>query len=616
MTESSLLLRLRDVSHRFGGGTLFSSVNVDVHAGDRIALVGHNGSGKSTLLRMLDGQLEPEFGDRICDLRLILGYLPQGLSIDGYQTLGDIARADLPAGLGHRVHIATRGLRFDDQVPVTEASGGELRKAAIARLLAVENNVLLLDEPTNHLDVESILWLESTIRELPAAVIIVSHDRALLRAVTSKTMWIDRGKVRMTRQGYEGFDRWKEQTLAQEAATRRKLDKRIEAESQWAMAGISARRKRNQGRLRALEQLRLKREVLGKARVDPSFDLANSDIDSRLVLEARHVSHSFGSQPIISDFSIRIMKGDRVAIVGPNGSGKTTLLKVLTRQLRADKGIFKTGYRCRMAAMWQNREKVNPNISVQQFLAGRGAKARDRPDYVIFGGRSRHVKSYIRDFQFKPWQSDSPIAALSGGEWGRLLLARILLEDCNLLVLDEPTNDLDVDMLDRLQDTLANFDGTVLFVSHDREFLDNVATLTIASAGAGRWVAYSGGWSDYVALAGPVFPEPGTGNKGKACSSRQPGRLPKRSELRGMTFTERHRLEMIPTEVIALEQEIARLERRAGSEDIMRGDFKAWAELSRKLEARQGELEELEGEWLRLLEKSEEDSRRHRRQPS
>ncbi|MCY4543101.1 MAG: ABC-F family ATP-binding cassette domain-containing protein [Rhodobacteraceae bacterium] len=605
MASNSLLLRLQDVTHRFGGGTLFSSANVDVHAGDRIALVGRNGCGKSTLLKLLSGSLEAEFGERVCAPGVRIGHLPQSAPIVDCRTLGEFAQADLPEDQAYRVRKATRGLNFAPETLASEASGGELRKAAIARLLAVRRSVMLMDEPTNHLDVEAILWLERRIRELHSAIVIVSHDRLLLKNVTTKTLWIDRGVVRLNRKGFECFEEWKERVWTQEEISRRKLDKRIVAESEWATQGISARRKRNQGRLRALESLKSKRAELGRARFDPMLTFTRPLVESRLVIEARNLSLRFGRKHLVSDFSVRIMKGDRIAVIGPNGSGKSTLLKVLCRKIKADSGKIKTGYRISLAAMWQERKQLNPKVSVRQFLVGKGANARDRPEFVIVGGKQRHVKSYIRDFQFEHWQSDSPIGALSGGEWGRLLLAKILLEDCNLLVLDEPTNDLDVDMLEKLQDALAKFEGTVIFVSHDREFIDQVATVTIANAGDGKWIAYAGGWSDYLSQAQLSQAKPADDQPRSVDGPPNPAREQGSKARVGLTFTELHRLESMPEEVLALENRIEDLAKRASSEQMSYGDFACWQELSLELDRLQQELQELEDEWVVLLEKEE-----------
>ena len=596
------LLQLSGVSLTFGGEPVFDDLGLVIQPGDRVALVGRNGSGKSTLMKVMAGLVEPDRGDRVVPAGVSVGYMEQDPDLSGFATLGDYAASALDEGEQYRVGMAAEGLKFRPETPVSSASGGERRRAALAKLMAEAPELMLLDEPTNHLDIEAIEWLEAQLRDTRAAFVLISHDRAFLRALSKATLWIDRGQVRRRDAGFEGFEEWRETVWAEEDDARHKLDRKIKAEAKWAVEGISARRKRNQGRVRALAALRDERASQIRRQGTAAMELEAGTQSGKRVIEAKGLFKSFGDLTIVQDFDLRVLRGDRVAFVGPNGVGKTTLLKMLTGEIQPDRGTVVLGTNLDIAVFDQTRAQLDPDASLWDNLTGDPSmRVSGQADQVMVRGTPRHVVGYLKDFLFDERQVRAPVRSLSGGEKARLLLARIMARESNLLILDEPTNDLDVETLDLLQDILGDYPGTVLLVSHDRDFIDRVATATVALEGQGRATAYPGGWSDYAAQRGvaaaerdarPNTPVPGT-PKPEARRSRDP-----------LTFTERKRLEELPAEIARLEGEIAKLTAFLAQDGVFLREPEKARRGADLLAERQSALAKAEEDWLALEEKA------------
>ncbi len=595
------LLQLSGISLTFGGNPVFDGLDLVVQPGDRVALVGRNGSGKSTLMKVMAGLVEPDRGERVVSPGVTVGYMEQEPDLSGFETLGDFAASGLPEGEAYRVSVVAEGLKFDPATPVASASGGERRRAALAKLLAEAPELMLLDEPTNHLDIEAIGWLEDQLRETRAAYVVISHDRAFLRALTKAVLWIDRGVVRRNERGFETFEDWRETVWAEEDLARHKLDRKIKAEARWAVEGISARRKRNQGRVRALQAMRADRAALIRRQGTADMALDTGQVSGKLVIEAKGISKAFGDKVILRPFDLKVLRGDRVAFVGPNGVGKTTLLKILTGEIAPDTGSIRLGTNLEIAVFDQARATLDFSMTLWDGLVNDPEMAvSGRSDQVMVRGVPKHVVAYLKDFLFDEAQARAPIGSLSGGERARLLLARIMAKPSNLLVLDEPTNDLDVETLDLLQDILGDYDGTVLLVSHDRDFIDRVATTTIAMEGDGRAVTYSGGWSDYQSQRAAPAPVPE-----KAVKSTPKAAEPKPKKApQGLTFTEKHRLESLPDIIEKLEAEIGKLSDFLGDPELFQKAPDKFRRASEGLAERQAALAAAEEEWLMLEEKA------------
>ena len=598
------LLTLTDIALTFGGAPLFSGASLSVGAGERVGVVGRNGSGKSTMLKIAAGLVEADSGVRFAQPGAKIAYLPQEPDLSAYPTLGAYVAADLDEHEHYLADIAMEGLEVRADAPTDGASGGERRRAALARLLAGEPDLMLLDEPTNHLDITAIEWLEDYLSSTRTGYVLISHDRALMRKLTRVTLWVDRGVVRRLDEGFGGFEAWRDKVLEEEEAGRHKLDRLIKAEARWAVEGISARRTRNQGRVRRLADLRAERSAQIMRAGPAAMALESGATSGKIVIEAKGIAKSYEGRAVVRDFSIRIARGDRVAFIGPNGAGKTTLLKMLTGEIAPDAGTVKQGSNLAMAVFDQNRDRLDLDKSLWETLTGAAELGvSGKNDQIMVRGRPKHVVAYLKDFLFDERQARGPVRALSGGERARLLLSRIMARESNLLVLDEPTNDLDVETLDLLQELLAEFDGTVLLVSHDRDFIDRVATSVIASAGDGAWVEYAGGWSDHLAQkagaqagaqAAPVASAPARS------AAPKPGAPAKKTPARKLSYAQTRRLELLPDEMAALEREITLLERKLADANFYARDPRAFAKATDALAERRTSLERAENEWLTL----------------
>ncbi len=595
------LLQMSGISLTFGGDPVFSGLDLVVQPGDRVALVGRNGSGKSTLMKVMAGLVEADQGEIVIPPGKSVGYMEQDPGMQGFATLGDYASSGLEPGELYKVERAGEGLKFDPSRPVETASGGERRRAALAKLMAEAPDLMLLDEPTNHLDIEAIAWLERELGATRAAYVLISHDRAFLRALTRATLWIDRGMVRRQEQGFEAFEVWRDKVWDEEDQQRHKLDRLIKSEARWAVEGISARRKRNQGRVRALQALRAERASQIKRQGSAAMSLDSGPKSGRKVIEAKGVSKTFGDQQIVRNFDLLAQRGDRVAFVGPNGVGKTTLLKMLLGQDAPDAGTVFLGTNLEIAVFDQTRAQLDPEMTLWDSLTGDPEmRVSGKADQVMVGGQPKHVVGYLKEFLFDERQARAAVKSLSGGEKARLLLAKLMAKPSNLLVLDEPTNDLDVETLDLLQELLDDYDGTVLLVSHDRDFLDRVATTTIAMEGNGRATVYAGGWSDYIAQRGDMLPKKDEKTKASKPKVKQESK-PKS----GLSFSEKHRLENLPAEIERLEAEIAKLEELMADPDLFTREPVKFQKATEALVERQVKLSASEEEWLMLEEKAE-----------
>jgi ATP-binding cassette subfamily F protein uup len=588
------LLLLQDIALTLGDSALLDSAGLSVSEGDRLCLVGRNGSGKSTLLRIAAGLSEPDHGSRFVQPGTTLRYLPQEPDLAGHAT----ALAYVEDGLGpgddrHRARYLLEQLGLGGEEEPRRLSGGETRRAALARVLAPMPDILLLDEPTNHLDLPAIEWLEAELSALRSAIVIVSHDRRLLERQSRSTIWLDRGATRRLDRGFAAFEAWRDERLAEEELERHKLDRRIVQEEDWLRYGVTARRKRNQGRLARLQDLRRQRREHRRVAGQVRLAAAEGETSGTLVIEAKSVAKSFGDTRIVADLSTRILRGDRLGIVGPNGAGKTTLLNLLTGTLAPDAGTVRLGANLAIATLDQQRASLDERRSLADTLTeGRG-------DQVIVDGKPRHVMSYMRDFLFKPEQAKTPVGTLSGGERGRLVLASVLARPSNLLVLDEPTNDLDLETLDLLQEMLADYSGTVLLVSHDRDFLDRVATSVIAWEDPGRWVEYAGGYTDMTAQRGHGV-EAKSAPKPPRPAEEKPSSAPARSRARRLSFKDEHALKTLPGRMEALQAEIAGLQARLADPDLYARDRSAFEAATQRLGTAETELATMEEEWLTL----------------
>jgi ATP-binding cassette subfamily F protein uup len=591
------VLALKDVRLADGPVMLFDGVDLALEPRSRACLVGRNGAGKSTLLRILAGQAEPDAGERAVTPGARVALVPQEPDISG-PALIDYATAGGAAA--HEAEAALSAFGLDPAKPSTGLSGGETRRAALARAFAERPDVLLLDEPTNHLDILAIETLEEELRASRAAVLIVSHDRAFLERVTQRSFWLESRKVRRLDKGFAAFDAWAEKIAEAEADEARRLDKMIEREQHWMARGVTARRARNEGRRRRLVALRQeKAERIRLTRGDISMGAASSGLSGQRVVEARKLSKAFGPRTVLKDFSTRILRGERVAVVGPNGAGKTTLVRLLLGEIAPDAGEVLLGTNLEIAYVDQARAELSGSATLKDVLAPLGG------DQILVHGRPKHVAAYAKEFLFRESQLRQPVTSLSGGERNRLLLAAALAKPSNVLVLDEPTNDLDMDTLDLLEDVLADYEGTLILVSHDRDFIDRLATSTIGLDGTGRVVETPGGWQDFMEQNPGYFaPVPSAQPAPKTPAPAAPPR-PAASRPSKLSYKDQRRLAELEALIEGGPAKIAGLEAQLSDPGLYARDPAAFQKAGAALEKARAELAAAEEEWLTLEELKE-----------
>lgn len=589
------LLTLEHMTLTFGGTPLFTDVSLAIGERERIALVGRNGSGKSTLLKIAAGLAEPTDGRIFRHPGATIRYLPQAPDMAGF----DSVRAYVEAGLGpaddlYCVSYLLEHLELSGEEQPENLSGGEARRAALARVLAPQPDVLLLDEPTNHLDLTTIQWLEDELQRIRSAVVLISHDRRFLENVSRTTVWLDRGVTRRLDDSFRGFEEWRDKVLEEEEREQHKLGRRIEREEHWLRYGVTARRKRNVRRLGELQALRQRQRSHQGPQGKAVLEASETQESGKLVIEAENISKSYGERVLVHDFSLRIHRGDRIGLVGPNGAGKTTLLSMLSGRLAPDEGRVRLGVNLEIAELDQKRS-LDENETVAHYLTdGRG-------ESVIVNGEQRHVVSYMKDFLFSPEQARTPIRELSGGERARLMLARVLARPANLLILDEPTNDLDMETLDLLQELVAGFPGTVVLVSHDRDFLDRTVTSVIAPQEDGRWLEYAGGYSDMLAQRRDGQEKLKKNQQAMPGARTAPLLLPERGQTkRKLSYKQKYALETLPGEMAKLAQEIAGLETELADPALYTKNADRFHTLTSQLEEKQAKLALVEEEWLEL----------------
>jgi ABC transport system ATP-binding/permease protein len=590
-----LLLNFKNIHLTFGGKPVLEGAELMLHDDDKMCVVGRNGSGKSTLLKIIAGLVEADDGERFIQPGTTLRYLPQEPDMTGYATVLDYVEAGLgPADNPYLCQFYLNELGLTGREDPAMLSGGEQRRAALARTLAPDPDILLLDEPTNHLDLPAIEWLENQIKTSRAAIILISHDRRFLSALSNCTLWLDRGQSRRLNQGFDAFEAWRDQVLEEEEIAQSKLAQRIAAEEHWMRYGVTARRKRNVRRVALLGTLRTERREfvgrLGNVRLASS----SSDTSGRLVAELAGVSKSFDGREIISNLDLLLLRGDRLAIVGPNGAGKTTLIKLITGALATDDGTIKLGTNLQMVMLDQSRKSLDPGQMVQDVITG------GRGNSVTINGETKHVVSYMRDFLFRPEQARTPVSVLSGGERARLILARELAKPSNFLVLDEPTNDLDLETLDLLQEMLSEYTGTILLVSHDRDFLDRVASSVLMFEDEGKWTEYAGGYSDMLAQRGGGVEARKAKVEPKAKATILAAEKPAVTSRRKLTFKDKHALENLPTKMLKLQEELMLIEKTLADATLFNRDPKRFEKSSTRHAALRTELDACEHQWLEL----------------
>jgi ABC transport system ATP-binding/permease protein len=595
------LLQLTDIALTFGGTPLLTGANLSVSTGERVSLVGRNGSGKSTLLKIAAGLIEPDRGSIFVQPGAVVRYLPQEEDFSGFSSTSAYAEAGLrPDEDPHVARYLLEQLGLSGQEDPAQLSGGEARRAALARVLAASPDILLLDEPTNHLDLTTIEWLEADLLARRTALVIISHDRRFLSTLSRSTVWLDRGATRRIERGFAHFEEWRDTLLEEEERERHKADRKIAAEEHWIRHGVSGRRKRNMRRVGLLQEMKERRRNYRAAEGNVAITAGAALPSGALVIEAKGIGKNYEGRPIVSDFSTRIQRGDRIGIVGPNGSGKTTLISMLTGILPPDTGSVKLGSTLSIATLNQHRDSLDPNVTVRDALTGGGG------DTVEVNGVSKHVIGYMRDFLFAPEQARTPLGKLSGGERGRLMLAQALAKPSNLLVLDEPTNDLDMETLDVLEDMLADYPGTVLLISHDRDFLDRLVGGVIVPEGNGRWTEYAGGYSDMLAQRGAdLVREPRKLEPDKeAKESASPAKAP--AAKRKMTFKDKHALETLPKTIASLQTDAEKLQTKLNDPNFYTRDRAAFEQATRDLGELQQKIAAAEEQWLELEIRREE----------
>jgi ATP-binding cassette subfamily F protein uup len=588
------LLQLKDIALTFGGTPLFTGAELSVSTGERVSLVGRNGSGKSTLLKIAAGLVEPDRGSVFVQPGAIVRYLPQEPDFAGFaSTLAYVEAGLKPTDDPYIARHLLEELGLTGAENPAQLSGGEARRVSLARVLAPSPDILLLDEPTNHLDLTTIEWLERDLDARRTALVIISHDRRFLSTLSRSTVWLDRGTTRRIERGFAHFEEWRDMLLAEEEREQHKLDRKIVAEEHWMRYGVTGRRKRNMRRVGELQALREARRTYRGAAGDATITAGSAAQSGVLVIEAKGIGKSFGGRHIVSDFSTRIQRGDRIGIVGPNGSGKTTLINLLTGVLPPDTGSVKLGSTLAVATLNQHRDSLDPQVTVADALTGGSG------DTVMVNGAPKHVIGYMKDFLFSSEQARTPLGKLSGGERGRLMLAQALAKPSNLLVLDEPTNDLDMETLDVLEDMLGDYPGTVLLISHDRDFLDRLVSGVIVPEGDGHWSEYAGGYSDMLAQRGADLTrerrQQGPDKIAKAPASAAP-----RGAKRRMSFKDKHALETLPKNIAARQAEASVLQAKLADPDFYARDRAAFEKATDTLGELERKIAAAEEQWLEL----------------
>ena len=595
-------ISLKNLSLSFGEELIFDNLNLLIHPRDRIALVGRNGSGKSTLLKILRGLVAQDEGDRVQIKGLSIGYMEQDPNLSDFSTLYDYVYSGLSESDLHLIEMTSQNLGVDLEASIAASSGGERRRAALTKLIAGSHDIMLLDEPTNHLDVEAIEWLETELKYSSKSFVIISHDRAFLSNLTNDTIWVDRGKAHRCSVGFGGFEAWRDKVWREEDEKMHKLKKKILSESRWAVEGISARRKRNQGRLRNLEKLREQKTSHIFREGTANMKFVSEKKSGHLVIDAKNLTKNFANKSIINNFSIQIKRGDRIGIVGPNGIGKTTLLKILLGEIQPDCGEVKLGSNLIIAKFDQMREQLNLESSILQNLTDDPSiKSTEKAGQIIVRGTPKHVAGYLKEFLFSEAQLRSPVKSLSGGERARLLLAKIMAKESNLLILDEPTNDLDLETLDLLQEVISEYQGTVLLISHDRDFLNRTVETSIILTGQGEFLKIVGSWANYQSLK-----IKNTARKKEKISKKKSGETSKsQSLLRSeYSFVDQHRLKQLPILIERILYEIKKLESFLSDSALYLEQPVKFEKASTALIERQSQLKILEDEWLILEEKA------------
>ena len=595
--RSSPLLQLKDIALTFGGTPLLSGAELSVGPEERVSLVGRNGTGKSTLLKIAAALVEPDRGSVFVQPGTVVRYLPQEPDLTGSaSTLAYVEASLRPGDDGHAARRLLEQLGLTGLEDPAKLSGGEARRASLARALVANPDILLLDEPTNHLDLTTIEWLERDLNSRRTALVIISHDRRLLSTLSRSTVWLDRGQTRRLDRGFAHFEEWRDALLAEEERDQHKLDRKIVAEEHWLRYGVTGRRKRNMRRVGQLQALREQRRSYRATTGNAVITAGSAAPSGALVIEAAGIGKSYDGRPIVSDFSIRIQRGDRIGIVGPNGSGKTTLINMLTGVLAPDTGSVRLGSTLAVATLDQHRDSLDPNVTVTEALTeGHG-------DTVMVNGNAKHVVSYMKDFLFASEQARTPLGKLSGGERGRLMLARVLAKPSNLLVLDEPTNDLDMETLDVLEEMLAEYPGTVLLISHDRDFLDRLVSGVIAPEGDGRWTEYAGGYSDMLAQRGAdLTRESAKLHRPQKASGKTPaGVTGSPPTKRRLMFKDKHALETLPKTIAKLQAEIDALQAKLADPQFYARDRAAFETATAALGELQVKIAAAEEQWLEL----------------
>ncbi|MFC0203765.1 ABC-F family ATP-binding cassette domain-containing protein [Novosphingobium soli] len=577
-----------------GSGWLFKDLDINIAPRDRLALIGRNGAGKTTLLKLIAGLVDADKGTRSVQPGTRVVTLEQDPFFTGFDTLLDFAVHGDDAPPQHEVEAIADQLGIDLSREAKSASGGERRRAALCRALASEPDLLLLDEPTNHLDLAAIDWLEGWLQRYNGAFVVISHDRTFLTRLTNATLWLDRGSLRRKDVGFGGYEAWEEEVYAEEARAAQKLDAKLKIEAHWLERGVTARRKRNQGRLAKLWEMRAQRASMVGPQGAAKLAVVADDSKTKSVIVADHVTKRFGDRTVIKDFSLRIQRGDRIGVVGANGSGKTTLLKILMGEMAPDEGTVTLANTLDATVIDQQRSRMAPEMRIRDVLAEGG-------DWIDVRGVRKHIQGYLKDFLFDPGLVEAKVGTLSGGERSRLLFAREFATTSNLLVLDEPTNDLDLETLDLLQEVIADYDGTVLIVSHDRDFLDRTVNVTLGLDGSGHIDVIAGGYADWEAKRRQRTATPA--KKARAEDAPAPPPMPPRKAK--LSYKDQRDYELLPQRIEELEAAIGRDEAALADPALYTRDPAKFAALSEAIAKARADKEAAEERWLALAEQVE-----------